>query len=49
MAKPQPEPVIPKCPSCNGNGGEWTTGNGDTSKPKQWISCRVCNGTGQSR
>lgn len=43
MAKP--EPIQQSCGSCNGNGGYWDHGNGD-KKPKQWVSCRVCNGSG---
>ncbi|MFC9973564.1 hypothetical protein ACFVH6_21985 [Spirillospora sp. NPDC127200] len=36
------------CPTCNGNRGWWEYGNGKSgSKPKQWISCRACNGTGK--
>lgn len=39
----------PKCGECNGQGGWWDHGNGqrDKAKPKQWIKCRACNGTGQ--
>lgn len=46
--KPEMEPVVPDCGSCNGNGGSWDYGNGD-GKPKQWISCRVCGGSGKAR
>lgn len=45
--KPEQEPVEQNCGSCNGNGGYWDYGNG-TNKPKQWISCRVCNGSGKA-
>ena len=35
------------CPTCNGQGGWWETGNSKKdAPPKRWIKCRRCNGTG---
>lgn len=44
---PNPEPIQQNCGSCGGSGGYWDHGNGD-GKPKQWIGCRVCNGSGKA-
>jgi hypothetical protein len=44
MAKKDP------CRTCNGQGGWWEFGNGNPgqAKPKKWIKCRACNGTGNA-
>ncbi|MEV0403959.1 hypothetical protein [Actinoallomurus sp. NPDC050550] len=38
----------PKCAGCNGQGGWWEHSNGQPgkAKPKKWIKCNACNGTG---
>jgi DnaJ-class molecular chaperone len=48
MAKDEEEP--PKCRTCNGQGGWWEHGNGQpgVAKPKHWIKCEICQGTGNA-
>jgi hypothetical protein len=38
----------PKCGTCNGQGGWWEHGNGQpgVARPKRWIKCQMCQGSG---
>jgi len=44
---PKPDP----CATCNGQGGWWEYGNGQPgkAKPKRWIKCWDCNGSGERK
>jgi hypothetical protein len=48
IIRPSERPQSP-CGDCNGQGGWWEHGNGQPgkAKPKRWIKCRACNGSGQ--
>jgi hypothetical protein len=34
-----PPPKRP-CPTCNGEGGWWDTGNGEKFKNRRWVTCK---------
>jgi DnaJ-class molecular chaperone len=42
-AAEDPPPKRP-CPTCNGEGGWWDTGNGEKFKNRRWVTCTTCKG-----
>lgn len=44
MAKGDPPKKQP-CPTCNGEGGWWETGNGGKFKNRRWVTCWACKGS----
>ncbi|MDT0331758.1 hypothetical protein [Nocardiopsis lambiniae] len=51
LSRPLPQPTAEQqdCGMCDGQGGQWITGDGATpgKNHRQWVPCTGCGGTGK--